>query len=435
MGIPVVRSTRPRAGIVVTGTEVLTGRVTDRNGPWLAEQLRRLGVDVGHVVVVGDRPDDLRAALAFLAGTGVALVITSGGLGPTADDLTAEVVGEFQGRPSSVDAALEQRIAAIVERLMSRRGWRSDPESTAAGVRKQARVPDGAAVLEPVGTAPGLVVPPAGGSDGPTVIVLPGPPAELQGMWPAAVASEHVGHAIAGRTELRQETLRLWGTLEAQLAVALREHDAELSGLEVTTCMREGELEIVTRFAPEAEPAYDRLTALMAGSFGATLFSTGPTLDELVAGGFADRGLTVATAESCTGGLLAARLTERPGSSAWVLGGVTAYANSAKEQLLDVPAEALDEHGAVSPEVALALAEGARARFGADVGVGITGVAGPGGGTAEKPVGTVHLCVAGPDGSELRALRLPGSRSAVRERAVTMAMHLLRVLLVGGPPA
>jgi competence/damage-inducible protein CinA-like protein len=424
-----------RAGIVVTGTEVLTGRVSDRNGPWLAEQLRRLGVDVGHVVVVGDRPDDLRAALAFLAGTGVALVITSGGLGPTADDLTAEVVGEFQGRPSSVDPALEQRIAAVVERLMARRGWRADPVSTAAGVRKQARVPEGATVLEPVGTAPGLVVPPAEGWSGPTMLVLPGPPSELQGMWDAAVAAEATVRALAGRAELRQETVRLWGTLEAQLAATLREHEDELAGLEITTCLREGELEIVTRFAPDAQPAYDRLGAVLAAEYPDTLFSTGPTIDDLVAGAFADRGLTVATAESCTGGLLAARLTERPGSSAWVLGGVTAYANSAKEQLLDVPASLLDEHGAVSPEVAIALAEGARARFGADIGVGITGIAGPGGGTADKPVGTVHLCVAGPDGRELRALRLPGSRSAVRERSVTRSMHLLRAVLLGGPKA
>jgi nicotinamide-nucleotide amidase len=424
-----------RAGIVVTGTEVLTGRVTDRNGPWLAEQLRQLGVDVGHVILVGDRPDDMRGALAFLAGTGVTLVITSGGLGPTADDLTAEVVGEFQGRPSALDPALEQRIAAIVERLVSRRGWRADPGATTAGVRKQAQVPVGVTVLEPVGTAPGLVVPPAAGRAGPTVLVLPGPPSELQAMWPAAVASEPVQRALAGRRELRQETVRLWGTLEAQLAVVLRDHDAELSGLEITTCMREAELEIVTRYAPEAQPAYDRLGALLTRTFDGTLFSTGPTLDEIVATGFAERGLTVATAESCTGGLLAARLTERPGSSAWVLGGVVAYSNAAKEQLVGVPADVLAEHGAVSPEVALALAEGARARFGADVGVGITGVAGPGGGTADKPVGTVHLCVAGPDGQELRALRLPGSRSAVRDRSVTMAMHLLRVLLVGGPRA
>jgi competence/damage-inducible protein CinA-like protein len=428
-------STRPHAGIVVTGTEVLTGRVADRNGPWLAEQLRREGVEVGHVVVVGDRPEDMLGALGFLAGTGAALLITSGGLGPTADDLTAEVVGEFQGRPLAVDPGLEQRVAGIVARLMARRGWLADPVSTAAGVRKQALVPDGATVLEPVGTAPGLVVPPADGRPGPAVLVLPGPPAELQGMWPAALASAPIQRALAGRTELRQETVRLWGTLEAQLAAVLRAHEGELSGLEVTTCMRDGELEIVTRYAPAEQPAYDRLTEVLAGSFGATLFSTGPTLDEIVATGFTDRGLTVATAESCTGGLLAARLTERPGSSAWVLGGVTAYANSAKEQLLDVPAEVLAEHGAVSPEVARALADGARARFGADVGVGITGVAGPGGGTADKPVGTVHVCVAGPDGPQLLALRLPGGRPVVRQRSVTMAMHLLRVLLVGGPPA
>ena len=426
---------RTRAGIVVTGTEVLTGRVTDRNGPWLAEQLRLLGVDVGHVVVVGDRPEDLHEALAFLAGTGVALVITTGGLGPTADDLTAQVVGEFQGRASVVDPALEQRIAAVVERLMARRGWRADPVATAAGVRKQAQVPDGATVLEPVGTAPGLVVPPAEGRSGPIVLVLPGPPAELQGMWPTAVAAAPTRSALAGAAELRQETVRLWGTLEAELAATLREHEDELTGLEITTCLRDGELEIVTRFAPAAQQAYDRLGTLLAEVYGDTVFSTGPTLDDLVAGGFAERGLTVATAESCTGGLLAARLTERPGSSAWVLGGVTAYANSAKEQLLDVPAEVLAEYGAVSPEVAVALAEGARARFGADIGVGITGVAGPGGGTPDKPVGTVHICVAGPDGTELRALRLPGSRTAVRERSVTRAMHLLRAMLVGGPPA
>jgi competence/damage-inducible protein CinA-like protein len=424
-----------RAGIVVTGTEVLTGRVPDRNGPWLAEELRGLGVDVGHVMVVGDRPEDLRAALGFLTGTGVALVITSGGLGPTADDLTADVVAGFQGRPLVLDPALEQRIAAIVERLMARRGWHSDPAATAAGVRKQALVPEGATVLEPVGTAPGLVVPPAEGRDGPPVVVLPGPPAELQGVWAAAVATEPTQRALAGREELRQETLRLWGTLEAQVAVTLREHERELTGLEITTCLRDGELEIVTRFAADAQPGYDRFAALLAEEYRATLFSTGPTLDDLVAAGFAERGLTVATAESCTGGRLAGRLTERAGSSAWVLGGVVAYANSAKEQLLGVPRAMLDEHGAVSPEVAVALADGARLRFGADVGVGITGVAGPGGGTPEKPVGTVHLCVAGPDGHELRALRLPGSRAAVRELSVSRAMHLLRVLVAGGPPA
>ena len=421
-----------RAGIVVTGTEVLTGRVSDRNGPWLAEELRRLGVDVGTVIVVGDRPEDLRNALRFLAGEDV--VLTTGGLGPTADDLTAEVVADVQGRPSALDTALEQQIAGIVERLMARRGWRADPAATAAGVRKQALVPEGATVLPPVGTAPGLVVPPAEGRDGPVVVVLPGPPSELQGMWPAALAAEPVQRALAGRSELRQETLRLWGTLESQLAATLRQ--SEWPGLEITTCLREGELEIVTRYGPDAQPEYDRLVEAVRAAHAVTLFSTGPTLDELVASAFSSSGLTVATAESCTSGLLVARLTERAGSSAWVLGGVASYANSAKEALVGVPPEMLAEHGAVSTQVAAALAEGARARFGADVGVGITGIAGPGGGTPDKPVGTVHLCAVGPSSEgPSRSVVLHGSRSAVRQRSVSLAMHMLRQMLVGGPPA
>jgi competence/damage-inducible protein CinA-like protein len=421
-----------RAGIVVTGTEVLTGRVSDRNGPWLAEELRRLGVDVGAVLVVGDRPEDLRNALRFLAGEDV--VITTGGLGPTADDLTAEVVAGVQGRPSSLDPELERHVTGIVEGLMDGRGWRADPAATAAGVRKQALVPEGATVLPPVGTAPGLVVPPAEGRDGPVVVVLPGPPSELQGMWPAALDAEPVQRVLAGRSELRQETLRLWGTLESQLAATLRE--SEFPGLEVTTCLRDGELEIVTRYGPDAQPEYDRLVGAVREAHGPQLFSTGPTVDDLVASAFADRGLTVATAESCTSGLLVARLTERAGSSAWVLGGVASYANSAKEALVGVPSELLASYGAVSTQVAAALAEGARSRFGADVGVGITGIAGPGGGSAEKPVGTVHLCAVGPSSEGLsRSVVLPGSRSAVRHRSVSLAMHMVRQLLLGGPPA
>jgi competence/damage-inducible protein CinA-like protein len=424
-----------RAGIVVTGTEVLTGRVADRNGPWLAEELRARGVDVGSVVVVGDRPEDLRSALAFLAGNGLDLVITTGGLGPTADDLTAAVVGEFQDRPSEVDPALEQRIAEVVARLSARRGWRMDPAATAAGVRKQAQVPVGATVLEPVGTAPGLVVPVAEGRSGPPVVVLPGPPSELQGMWPAALGAEPVQAALVGATELRQQTLRLWGTPESELAATLRRVEDQLTGLEVTTCLRDGEVEIVTRYAPDAEPAYARLTEAITSDFADTLFSTGPTPDALVAGALVDRGWKVAVGESCTGGLLTARLTAAPGSSAWVVGGVAAYANSAKEQLLDVPAATLDASGAVSPEVARALAEGARDRFGADLGIGVTGIAGPGGGTAEKPVGTVHLAVVGPEGTVAKSVVLPGSRDAVRQRTTTLAVHLLRQLLLGGPPA
>lgn len=419
-----------RAGIVVTGTEVLTGRIADANGPWLAEQLRRLGVDVAHTVVVGDRPADLRAALAFVAGTGVDLVITTGGLGPTADDLTAEVVAGFQGRPLHLDAELEARIGAIVDRLSAARGWRLDPDATAAATRKQALVPDGAQALAPVGTAPGLVVPAADGRGGPPVLVLPGPPNELQGMWPAALAAPALRDAMVGRVELRQSTLRLWGTPESELAATLRAHAGTLGGLEITTCLRDGELEIVTRYRPAAQPAYDAFAAVIAAAYPATLFSPdGRTIDDLVAGTLLERSLTVATAESCTAGLLAARLADRPGSSAYLLGGAVTYANEVKERVLDVPAAVLADVGAVSAEVAAAMAAGAQRRFGADVGVGITGIAGPGGATPGKPVGLVHLCAAGPDAAVARQVVLPGSRADIRRRATTVALHLVRELL------
>jgi nicotinamide-nucleotide amidase len=419
-----------RAGIVVTGTEVLTGRVRDRNGPWLAEQLRVAGADIAHVLIVGDRPDDLHAALGFLAASGVDLIITSGGLGPTADDLTAQIVGDFQGRPSEVDADLETHIGNIVDRLTAGRGWRLDPEASAAGTRKQALVPVGASVLPPVGTAPGLVVPPADGRSGPPVVVLPGPPGELQPMWPVALADPVVQRALAGRVELRQRTIRLWGTPESELAATLREHQSLLAGLEITTCLRDGELEIVTRYGPDAQAAYDRFAAVLGDVYADTLFSAdGRTIDELVADELLARKLTIATAESCTAGLLAGRLTDRPGSSAYLLGGLVVYSNDAKNELAGVPMELIERVGAVSAEVAQALAEGAARRLGASIGVGITGIAGPDGGSPAKPVGLVHFCVSGEGRTLARRVHLPGSRADVRARAVVVALHMVRELL------
>jgi nicotinamide-nucleotide amidase len=422
-----------RAGIVVTGTEVLTGRVMDRNGPWLAEQLRIAGVDIAHLIVVGDRPQDIVEALTFLATSGVDLVITSGGLGPTADDLTADVVAGFQGRPAHVDAELDRHIAGIVARLSAGRGWRLDPAASAAATSKQARVPDGAGVLAPVGTAPGLIVPAADGRSGPPIVVLPGPPGELQPMWPVALADPVVRAALQDRTELRQRTIRLWGTPESELAATLRDNAALLADLEVTTCLRDGELEIVTRYGPDAQAAYDELTAVIARAYPQTLFGAdGRTVDEIVSDGLLARHLTIATAESCTAGLLAARLTERAGSSAYVLGGLVVYSNRAKHDLAGVPAELIEKVGAVSAEVAEALADGAADQLGASIGVGITGVAGPDGGTADKPVGLVHLCVVGEGRTIARRVRLPGSRPDVRGRSVLVAMHMIRELLDGG---
>ena len=421
-----------RAGVIVTGTEVLTGRVTDRNGPWLAEQLRQFGVDIAHIVVVGDRPDDLTQALAFLVGTGLDLIVTSGGLGPTADDLTAEIVAAFQGRPLVLDPALEQQICDIVARLVAGRGWRLDEEATAAANRKQALVPEGATAIPPVGTAPGLIIPPPNGRTGPPVVVLPGPPRELQGMWPTVVADPIVRAALADREELRQRTIRLWGTPESELAATLRRFGERLDGLEITTCLRDGELEIVTRYGPAAGPVYDDLAAAIADEYPRTLFSAdGRTVDDIVAEALIQQTRTIATAESCTGGLLVARLTDRPGSSAYVLGGVTSYSNEVKQDVVGVPAELIARVGAVSAEVAEAMATGIRDALGADVGVGITGIAGPDGGTPEKPVGLVHLCVADADRTVPMRIVLPGNRADVRKRAVVVAMHMLRRLLTG----
>lgn len=416
------------AGIVVTGTEVLGGVISDRNGPWLSERLRERGIELSHIVVVGDRREDLQTALELFGREATELIITSGGLGPTADDLTAEVVGAFASRRMVLDEALEERILAILRR--HRGHWRSySEEAMRAGNRKQAVVPEGATILEPVGTAPGLIVP----TRGSLIVVLPGPPGELQPMWETATETEPLRALLARTGTLEQRTLRLYGVPESEIAltlVALEDGGVPLDRLEITTCLRRGEIEIATVFAPQAEGDYDELVAGIRARHGDTLFSDdGSSIDEQVAGLLAGR--TVAVAESCTGGLMAGRLTDRAGSSAYVLGGVVVYSNAAKTEFADVPAELIARHGAVSPEVAAALADGAIARFGAELGVGITGVAGPGGGSEEKPVGTVCVSVAHGGGERIdRTLQLPGDRAMIRERTTTVAMHLLRRLLL-----
>jgi nicotinamide-nucleotide amidase len=415
-----------RAGIVVTGTEVLTGRVQDRNGPWIADRLLELGVELAHITICGDRPADIEAQLRFLAGQGVDLIVTSGGLGPTADDMTVEVVARFCDRELTLDDELENKIADILKRLMGRNPALLEPgsfDSIRAANRKQALVPAGSQVIDPVGTAPGVVVP-----GKPTVVVMPGPPRELQPMWQSAVQTPAVQEAIGARTVYRQEMIRMFGLPESGLAETLRGAETSVPGfgeLEITTCLRRGEIEMVTRYEPGAEQVYAQLTQLLRDRHGHQLFSEdASTVDDLVAGLLAGR--RIATAESCTAGLLAARLTERPGSSDYVMGGVVSYSNDAKEQLLGVDQALIETHGAVSEPVAEAMAAGALRRFGADTAVAITGIAGPGGGTPEKPVGTVCFTLSLSDGpTTTRTLRLPGNRSDVRERSTTVAMHLL----------
>ncbi|HET6733799.1 competence/damage-inducible protein A [Mycobacterium sp.] len=417
-----------RAGIVVTGTEVLTGRVQDRNGPWIADRLLELGVELAHITICGDRPQDIEAQLRFLADEGVDLIVTSGGLGPTADDMTVATVARFCGRELVLDATLEATIGDIIKRLTARYD-NVDLEAVQASNRKQALIPAGAHVIDPVGTAPGVVVP-----GKPAVIVLPGPPRELQPMWPIAVATSAVQEAIAGRTTYRQQMVRMFGLPESGLADTLRDAEKQVEGferLEITTCLRRGEIEMVTRYEPDAADIYADLMTLLRDRHRREIFSEdGASVDDLVAGLLAGR--RIATAESCTAGMLAARLTELAGSSAYVAGGVVAYANEAKTDVLGVDSALIETHGAVSEPVAEAMADGALSQFGADTAVAITGVAGPGGGTDEKPVGTVCFSVklaGGP--ADTRTMRLPGNRTDIRERSTTVAMHLLRRALLG----
>lgn len=423
------------AAIVVTGTEVLTGIISDRNGPWVAQQLAALGVETSSITVVGDRPAELLAVLERARDGGARLIVTTGGLGPTEDDLTAAVVADLQGRPLALDAALERRIWAILEPLSAR--WAGfDPAVVRAANHKQALVPAGATVLEPVGTAPGLVVPPPPGAASATVLVLPGPPRELQEMWPAAVASSALRDAIAGAVVRRESMLRLFGIPESQIAETLRAARAAgiaIDELEITTCLRRGEIEIVTRSEPAAESIHDSFLAFVSERHRDTLFSDdGSRIDDQVARLLGERGWTIATAESCSAGLLAARLADEAGASAYLLGGLVVYSDAAKTALAGVDAELIARHGAVSCAVAEALADGVRERLGADLGVGITGIAGPGGGSDEKPVGTVWICAAGPGGSRLtRHVRIPGRRADVRERSATIGMHLVRRLCHG----
>ena len=435
-GTPAAGPAPPRAGILVTGTEVLTGIISDRNGPWLSERLREIGVDTAMIQIVGDRPDDLLAALEFMRDDGMALIITSGGLGPTADDLTAEIVGRFSGRDMVLDEPLEERIAEILRPLMER--WPDlDPESVRESNRKQAVIPEGATILEPIGTAPGLVVPPRSG-DGPTVVVLPGPPGELQPMWDVARQTDAFAAAIAGAVEYRREIVRLFGIPESEIANTLRAAEADgldLAPLEITTCLRRGEIEVATQFQPAAQGAYDAFLRFIRDRHTDTLYSQdGSTIDDQLAGLLA--GHTLAAAESCTAGLFAGRMTDRAGSSAYFLGGGVVYSNEAKIDLAGVDPELIERFGAVSTEVAEALAQGIAKRFDAELGVGITGIAGPDGGTPEKPVGLVCVSVwmraeEDPPRRLTRRTVLPGSRSDIRDRSVTVAMHLLRRVLLG----
>ncbi len=419
-------TTRPRAAIVVTGSELVRGERQDRNGPFLAAEALRLGLEPERITIVGDRPDDIAQALgqAFEAD----LCLVSGGLGPTHDDRTVELVARVAGQSLVVDSELEREIEAVSRMIADR--LRRPYTDFSAGVRKQATRPEGAKSLGLAGTAPGLVLE----TNGCVVVVLPGPPRELRRLWERALESEAVRAVVERAPSRDRRTLRFFGTPESAVAEALAGAGGDGGGVEVTICAREFEIHVDIVIEPGADERAAEIERAFRESLGRYLFSEDErSVAEIVLDAARSRGLALATAESCTGGLVASRLTSVPGSSDVFRGGVVAYADDVKEHELGVGRSVLSEHGAVSAETARAMAEGARARLGADVAVAVTGIAGPGGGTEDKPVGLVFLHAAGPDGEEARRIDLPGDREMIRGRAAAAALHLVRRLLTQSP--
>ena len=413
---------RPRVAIVASGSELVRGDRYDRNGPFLAASLLRLGVDPARITVVGDAPADLETALTD--GLTSDLLVISGGLGPTHDDRTIELLARAAGVGVHVEEplreAIEERSQQIAARLNRPYGDFAD------GVTKQATLPDGALWLGLVGTAPAVVL----DTGSCVAVALPGPPSELQQLWPRVLETEPLRRVLAGSQVPERRVLRFYGVSESAIARSLAAAGGDGGGVDVTICARDFELHVdlfVENGGAERANAIERQLVDDAGRFLFSRREVGTA--ELVLELLRTRGLTLATAESCTGGLVGARLTDVPGSSDVFLGGAIVYSDAAKEEQLGVSAATLAAHGAVSAEVAAELARGARERFRADVAVAVTGIAGPGGGTPEKPVGLVFVHAAGPMGERAVRLDFPGDRETIRGRATVSALQLVRRLL------
>ena len=405
-----------RAEIIAVGSELLTPFRQDTNSLWLTNELNRLGIRVVHKSIVGDAPDEMRSTFRY-AMDRADVIISCGGLGPTDDDRTRETVAELLGRKLKLD---EEILRGIQERF--RRFARTMPEINA----RQAMVPEGATILpNSRGTAPGLWLE----ASGHVIVMLPGVPHELKALFENEVRPRLAKIAPAERLYTRE--LRISGLPESEVETRVRPLYALYPDTETTILSAPTGIQLHPRIwssdAAQAEAILNEITSRMALALGEYLYSThGETLEEVVARLLTEDRATVAVAESCTGGMLAERLTNLAGSSAYFLGGVVCYSNELKTSLVGVPAEMIEAKGAVSSEVALALADGIRRRTGATLGVGITGIAGPGGGTAEKPVGLVHIGIADERGPRERAFRFTGDRDRIRSYATQTALDTIR---------
>jgi nicotinamide-nucleotide amidase len=411
-----------RAAIVAVGSELLETTRIDTNSLFITEQLNAAGIDVVSKHVAGDD----RAVLTHVlrsAMAGIDLLVVCGGLGPTDDDLTREAVADVLGRPLAEDAA-------IVEHLKRRYASRGLSVPMPSNNLRQAQVPGGAEVLDnPNGSAPGLWI--EHGTQ--VVVLLPGPPRELKPMM-TALAETRLRARASGVVIVRR-MLRISGRFESHVDQALHplyeEWSAASPSIAATILASLGQIELhlSVRHASrvDASAALERAVGQALAVLGDDVFSTdGRRLEEVVGEALSTRGFWVAVAESCTGGLVTSRLTDVPGSSRYVGTSVVAYANDAKTALLGVPEPLIAAHGAVSEPVARAMAEGIRVRAAADLGLGITGIAGPGGGTPDKPVGTVAVALASKDGTTVRTFRFFGDRELVKFQASQAALDMVR---------
>ena len=405
-----------RAEIIAIGSELLTPYRLDTNSLFLTDGLNQVGIRVVHKAVVGDSLDDMRASFRQALDR-ADLIVACGGLGPTDDDRTREAVADLLSRKLELNEGVLRHIQELFRRF-----GRVMPEIN----RRQAMVPEGATVIpNPRGSAPGLWIE----ASGHIVILLPGVPAELRAMFEQEIRPRltRLGHD----ERLFTRDLRITGLPESEVEERVSPLYALYPDTETTILASPPGIQlhprVWSRDPAKANQILDEMVKRMALALGEHLYSAeGEAMEEVVARSLTENRATIAVAESCTGGLLAERLTNIPGSSVYFLGGVVCYSNELKSALVDVPAELIESKGAVSPEVALALADGIRKRTGATIGVGVTGIAGPGGGTPEKPVGLVHIGIADERGPRERRFQFPGDRERIRMHASQTALDSVR---------
>jgi nicotinamide-nucleotide amidase len=417
-----------KAWIIAVGSEMLTPFRVDTNSLAITERLNAIGCDVRLKAVVGDDVGDLVMLLERAIGT-VDIVVVTGGLGPTEDDITRDALARALKVPMDLDEGTAERI----RQRFARRGL-----EMAEINRRQAMVPRGAVMLEnPRGTAPGLWVE----RENTAIVLLPGPPREMRPMFEEVVATR-LGPRAGGAAMYRR-VLKIAGRTEsdvdarAQPVYSRWTEGASPIGTTILAVMGQIELHLSTVAADrlEGEGALDRAVAQLQEALGPSVYSSdGRGLERVLGDLIQEEGWRVGTAESCTGGLLASRLTDVPGSSDYFESGFVCYSNRAKIEWLGVPRELIEAHGAVSEPVAGAMADGVRARAGVEVGIGITGIAGPGGGTADKPVGTVAIAVVCPKGIQVRTFQFVGDREQVKFQSTQAAMNMLRLMLIAGRP-